>query len=91
MLDDLRCRLEAGAARLAILTCRCSNTWQESRHFKRDDWLACGLTPVKILYRLRLQNLFPGVIPQAALRVMAVGFIVVCRSKGKGAGLTSIN
>jgi hypothetical protein len=32
--------------------------------------IGCGLTPVKILFRLRLQNIIPGVIPQPLVRVV---------------------
>ena len=33
--------------------------------------IGCGLTPVKILFRLRLQKFIPGVIPQPLVRVEA--------------------
>ena len=59
-----------------------------------------GLTPVKIFFRLRLQNLFPGVCPPmiaeckwlavvlwcACLRVMAMVSMSARCSKGGGYG-----
>ena len=59
-----------------------------------------GLTPVKIFFRLRLQNLFSGVCPPivadgkwlavvlwcACLRVEGMVSIVLCMSKGGGHG-----
>ena len=59
-----------------------------------------GLTPVKIFFRLRLQNLSPGVCPPmvadgrwlavvlwcACLRVEGMVSIVLCMSKGGGHG-----
>jgi hypothetical protein len=59
-----------------------------------------GLTPVKIFFRLRLQNLFTGVCPPmvaeckwlavvlwcACLRVEVMVTIVLCMSKGGGHG-----
>ena len=44
------------------------------------------LTQVKIFYRLRLQNLFPGVILPTVLRVRARGYIVLSMSKGSEHG-----
>ena len=46
----------------------------------------CRLTPVKIFYRLRLQNLFPGVSLHTVVRVRARGSRVSCMSKGAGQG-----
>jgi hypothetical protein len=34
--------------------------------------IGCGLTPVKILFRLRLQKFVPGVVPQPLARVEAM-------------------
>jgi hypothetical protein len=63
-----------------------------------------GLTPVKIFFRLRLQNLFSGVCPPivadgkwlavvlwcACLRVEAMVSIVLCMSKGGGYGFNCV-
>jgi hypothetical protein len=43
-----------------------------------------GSTPVKIFFRLRLQNLFPGVDPQTGARVEAMESMAECYSKGEG-------
>ena len=63
-----------------------------------------GLTPVKIFFRLRLQNLFSGVCPPivadgkwlavvlwcACLRVEGMVSIVLCMSKGGGHGFNCV-
>ena len=63
-----------------------------------------GCTPVKIFFRLRLQNLFPGVHPQTVadgkwfavvlccvcLRVMAMVSISCGMSKGGGHGFNCV-
>ena len=46
----------------------------------------CGLTPVKIFFRLRLQNLFIGVDPQTVARVEAMVSMSGRCSKGGGYG-----
>ncbi len=45
-----------------------------------------GSTPVKIFFRLCLQNLFSGVDPQTVVRVEAMLSMVVRCSKGGGYG-----
>ncbi len=45
-----------------------------------------GCTPVKIFFRLRLQNLFPGVHPQTVARVEVMVSMTAHCSKGGGCG-----
>ena len=55
-----------------------------------EDYIAVvyirGCTPVKIFFRLRLQNLFPGVHPRTVLREMAMVSMSTRCSKGGGLG-----
>jgi hypothetical protein len=45
-----------------------------------------GLTPVKIFFRLRLQNLYPGVCPPSVAECKWLAVVLCCVSKGGGHG-----